>query len=184
MRIYRRSSWSHDQANSRTCAVATCRSPASYPWPVIPLGCNSRRIFVHLRAVRPTDVVSLEQNENGATSQNSACGQHHSCQQAKLMSHKAACACARKKGGDDEGDDPLPQSCLHKGWPSPIVWEQHFHLTEACAVRTALRSSSPSKGLVRKAEAPAFSAVERISASLFPVTMITRVEGDTSRSRD
>ena len=42
----------------------------------------------------------------------------------------------------------------------------------------AVRSSSSSKGLVRKAEAPAFRAVERTSGSSFPVKMMTRVEGE------
>lgn len=64
------------------------------------------------------------------------------------------------------------------------VRERDFHAAGASASRTAVRSSSSSKGLVRKAEAPAFSAVQRTSGSSFPVKMMTRVEGETSRSRD
>src|ERR1700756_3980603 len=52
------------------------------------------------------------------------------------------------------------------------------------ASRTAVRNSSSSNGLVKKADAPAFSEVERTSGSSFPVNMMTRVEGESSRTRD
>src|SRR4029453_17592514 len=65
-----------------------------------------------------------------------------------------------------------------------IVWEEDFHVVGASARRTAVRISSSSKGLVKKAKAPAFNAVERTSGSYFPVKMMTRVEGETSRSWD
>ena len=52
------------------------------------------------------------------------------------------------------------------------------------ANRTAVRNSSSSNGLVKKAEAPAFNEVERTSGSSFPVNMITRVDGESSRNRD
>jgi hypothetical protein len=65
-----------------------------------------------------------------------------------------------------------------------MVREGDFHATGASASRIAVRSSSSSKGLVRKAEAPAFSAVQRTSGSSFPVKTMTRVEGEISRSRD
>src|SRR6266702_2159272 len=57
-------------------------------------------------------------------------------------------------------------------------------LTGASASRMAVRSSSSSKGLARNADAPALSAVERISGSSFPVKMITRVEGEILPSRE
>ena len=52
------------------------------------------------------------------------------------------------------------------------------------ASRTAVRSSSSSKGLVKNADAPAFSAVERTKGSSFPVKMMMRVEGEILPSRD
>ena len=61
---------------------------------------------------------------------------------------------------------------------------RRFQFAEASASRTAVRSSSSSKGLVRNADAPAFNAVERTSGSSFPVKMMTRVEGEISRSWD
>src|SRR6516162_670883 len=52
------------------------------------------------------------------------------------------------------------------------------------ANRTAVRNSSSSNGLVKKADAPAFSEVERTSGSSLPVNMMTRVDGESSRTRD
>src|SRR5215470_11946761 len=57
------------------------------------------------------------------------------------------------------------------------------HIAER-ANRTAVRNSSSSKGLVKKADAPAFSEVERTSGSSLPVNMMTRVDGESSRTRD
>src|SRR6516225_7458229 len=68
--------------------------------------------------------------------------------------------------------------------PTRTIPRRRLHVAGASAHRTAPRSSSSSKGLVRKAEAPALRAPERISESSFPVKMITRVDGDKSRSRD
>ena len=65
-----------------------------------------------------------------------------------------------------------------------IVRKGNFHVAGASARRTAVSSSSSSKGLVRNAEAPAFNAVERTSGSSFPVKMMTRVEGESSLSLD
>src|SRR5207244_9803858 len=62
--------------------------------------------------------------------------------------------------------------------------EEDFQFAGASASRTAVRSSSSSKGLARNADAPAVSAVERTSGSSFPVKMMTRVEGEISRSWD
>src|SRR6476619_1973896 len=60
---------------------------------------------------------------------------------------------------------------------------QEHHIAER-ARRTAVRNSSSSNGLVKKADAPAFREVERTSGSSFPVNMITRVDGESSRIRD
>ena len=60
---------------------------------------------------------------------------------------------------------------------------QGHHIAES-ASRTAVRNSSSSNGLMKKADAPDFSEVERTSGSSFPVNMMTRVEGESSRSRD
>src|SRR5262245_23251295 len=60
---------------------------------------------------------------------------------------------------------------------------QGHHIAER-ANRTAVRNSSSSNGLVKKADAPAFSEVERTSGSSFPVNMMTRVDGESSRTRD
>src|SRR4029077_20736100 len=57
------------------------------------------------------------------------------------------------------------------------------HIAER-ASRTAVRNSSLSNGLVKKADAPAFRDVERTSGSSFPVNMMTRVDGESSRTRD
>src|SRR5262245_44354335 len=58
------------------------------------------------------------------------------------------------------------------------------HCMPQRANRTAVRNSSSSNGLVKKADAPAFNEVERTSGSSFPVNMITRVDGESSRTRD
>jgi hypothetical protein len=58
-----------------------------------------------------------------------------------------------------------------------------LHVPER-AKRTAVRNSSSSNGFMKKADAPALKAVERTSVSSFPVKIITRVEGEISRSRD
>jgi hypothetical protein len=63
-------------------------------------------------------------------------------------------------------------------------WEEDFHSAEATANRTAVSSSSSQKGFVKKADAPAFNAVERTRGSVFPVKMMTRVEGEIWRSCD
>ena len=60
---------------------------------------------------------------------------------------------------------------------------QRHHIAER-ASRTAVRNSSSSNGLVKKADAPAFREVERTSGSSFPVNMMTRVDGERSRNRD
>src|SRR4249919_1039184 len=60
---------------------------------------------------------------------------------------------------------------------------QRHHIAER-ASRMAVRNSSSSNGLVKKADAPAFREVERTSGSSFPVNMMTRVDGETSRNRD
>jgi len=52
------------------------------------------------------------------------------------------------------------------------------------ANRTAVRNSSSLNGLVKKADAPLFKEVERTSGSSFPVNMMTRVDGESSRTRD
>ena len=52
------------------------------------------------------------------------------------------------------------------------------------ASRTAVRNSSSSNGLMKKADAPDFSEVARTSGSSLPVNMMTRVEGESSRTRD
>lgn len=64
------------------------------------------------------------------------------------------------------------------------VREEDFHVVEESASRTQLSSSSSSKGLLKKAEAPAPNAVERTSGSSFPVKMMARVEGEIVRSWD
>jgi hypothetical protein len=64
-----------------------------------------------------------------------------------------------------------------------IYSPQQHHIAES-ANRTAVRNSSSSNGLVKKADAPAFSEVERTSGSSLPVNMMTRVEGESSRTRD
>src|SRR4029077_11816631 len=58
-----------------------------------------------------------------------------------------------------------------------------YHIAES-ASRTAVRNSSSSNGLVKKADAPAFREVERTSGSSFPVNMMPRVDGESSRPRD
>jgi len=58
---------------------------------------------------------------------------------------------------------------------------QQHHIAES-ASRTAVRNSSSSNGLVKKADAPAFREVERTSGSSFPVNMMTRVDGESSRT--
>src|SRR4029077_8582316 len=60
---------------------------------------------------------------------------------------------------------------------------QRHHIAER-ASRMAVRNSSSSNGLVKKADAPAFREVERTSGSSFPVNMMTRVDGESSRKRD
>src|SRR5260370_35591959 len=60
---------------------------------------------------------------------------------------------------------------------------QGHHIAER-ASRTAVRNSSSSNGLVKKADAPAFREVERTSGSSFPVNIMTRVDGESSRTRD
>src|SRR5262249_33078933 len=64
------------------------------------------------------------------------------------------------------------------------VRKRDFHVAEVSASRTEVRSSSSLNGFVRNAEAPAFRAVERTSGSSFPVKMMTRVDGEISRSCD
>src|SRR5215467_10616022 len=65
----------------------------------------------------------------------------------------------------------------------PNLQVQGHHIAER-ANRTAVRNSSSSNGFVKKADAPAFSEVERTSGSSFPVNMMTRVDGESSRTRD
>jgi len=64
--------------------------------------------------------------------------------------------------------------------PDPV---QGHHIAES-ASRTAVRNSSSSNGLMKKADAPDFSDVDRTSGSSLPVNMMTRVEGESSRTRD
>src|SRR6267142_1329363 len=60
---------------------------------------------------------------------------------------------------------------------------QQHHIAQR-ASRTAVRNSSSSNGLMKKADAPDFSEVARTSGSSLPVNMMTRVEGESSRTRD
>src|SRR4029077_19851378 len=66
---------------------------------------------------------------------------------------------------------------------SDLQTVQRHHIAER-ASRMAVRNSSSSNGLVKKADAPAFREVERTSGSSFPVNMMTRVDGESSRKRD
>jgi hypothetical protein len=59
-----------------------------------------------------------------------------------------------------------------------------FYSTAASPIRTAARNSSSSNGLMKNADAPALKAVARTRESSFPVKMMTRVDGEMSRSRD
>src|SRR4029453_4734710 len=73
--------------------------------------------------------------------------------------------------------NPVGNSC------SDLQPAQGHQIAER-ANRTAVRNSSSSNGFVKKADAPAFREVERTSGSSFPVNMMTRVDGESSRTRD